>query len=187
MAWKTLCAYTPQKPSPKTLYDILFDKHMKRSLLLILLLINSSFIFAQKFKLNELLSLNEMNISEYDTYVTKKGYEFYKRESKENFEKYNYNEYYYTYNRTSYISKAYFFNLKRKKISYQTSNKNEYKRIKNDIIELGYKFTHTETTDLATFLEYRKNDSRIAIALIIAKNSLGYLENVYEITVENNL
>lgn len=130
----------------------------------------TSLSYSQKCSLSEIIKMNKMNWDEFDTYANKKGYFFSKiYEHEDSYEKSylfgNHNTIgYYVLSKTDInISE----NQKQILVGFKTSKKEDYLSIKNQINELGFKYTSTGTvTDDAydgVYLEYQKGDYKLKL------------------------
>lgn len=102
----------------------------------------STSIFGQSFSLPELVRMSKMNVESFDSYVTSRGYVFLEQEKDEYVEGVNYGLNPDTSDKsraTKFITlHSIYYNFKYH-IYYQTSNKSEYVRIKEQIKSLGFK------------------------------------------------
>src|SRR5438093_8830889 len=107
---------------------------MRNIFLTILLLTITNNLLSQKFSLNELIKLNNANWDDFDTYVTSKGYEYYTTE-----DKYYSETRAYAYKQSAsskagyFIAKSIFKQYTKKMTSFQTTKKDEYLAIKNQL------------------------------------------------------
>jgi hypothetical protein len=145
--------------------------------------------YGQIFSLNELISLNSKNIDQFDTYVTKKGYEFAKTETKDSMKNWIYN-----FNRNYDKGAQYWIELTEflmpqsihsYMISWYTLEKKDYISIKEQIISAGFKLLSSETLDSGV-ISYSYSKGKITINLYNAASKLerdSPLQNTYVIDV----
>jgi hypothetical protein len=128
---------------------------MKRLFILSLLLFSFSTTLAQSFSLSELIKMEKMDLEIFDTYVTSKGYVFFNKG------KYK-NSVHYALNvngdkASKFIAKD--VNL----ITFQTSVKSEYLKIKNQLKSNGFKFNKSEVENNSVEFIYKKGVTAIVI------------------------
>jgi hypothetical protein len=143
-------------------------------ILIILISINSN---SQSFSLNELLSLSKMDLDTFDTTVTNKGYAFNGTKDLE-----DYSVQYYKYNDIKVVDGVRAFSglafrydykqgNKKSKLSYQTSNKNEYVLFKKNILLNKYKFISKSIEYEGMTFTYSKGKTEIRLHSEIDKNT----------------
>ncbi len=134
---------------------------MKKVIIIVALLLVSSSSFAQKFTLNELIKMNNMNLNDFDTYVTSKGYVFENGNTK--MRSYHYNKSkvngeHFTAERHVYKSETGF-------IGYHTLHSEEYSSFKNQLKEMHFTFIKTENEPMnnAAIFEYENSDYKVLL------------------------
>ncbi len=142
-----------------------------RLLLISVCMISFSHSRAQKFTLPELLSLNRCSMDSFDTYVTKRGYQFYKPIKSAAYG----NAILYAFKQNDSTLKADYFirkylpgSINTKNISFQTIYVSDYLSLKDSLKTMG--FTTTSSTPL-------ENDN--GLQLVYAKDALKILLNSY--------
>jgi len=140
---------------------------MKKAIILLISIILSVNAFGQKFTLNELIKMNNMNWDDFDTYVTKKGYYYSANENSSSVQgggkhmEYEYDgkickgERY--INKTQYADGVYL-------ISFQTYDKNDYLSVKDQLKASGFKYISTHNLD--------ESISKNAIEIVYYKGQL---------------
>lgn len=136
-------------------------------------LLISNLGYSQKLNLNDLKYIYEHDIELADTYLIKKGFDFYKRENEKN------NEcpasFYIGKNKT-YISKQ--CDEPNKGMSwYQIYDSKIYNSIKEECKKNGYKFLKTWTSELeghSLYYEYTNRKTTITFSSNFEKNTTKY-------------
>ncbi len=129
---------------------------MKKVITLLALLVSFSG-FSQSFQLNEFVNLLKKNDDQLDTYLTKKGYQFF--ESSEDGE----------YNQTIYVHKLkgvethYLSKMIRKSngsiiFRLQTPDSKGYLTLKDDALKSNYKYISKETNNNSLYFIYKKKE-----------------------------
>jgi len=164
---------------------------MKKIFLLIFILASTS-IFAQNFKLNELIKMRNMNWDDFDTYVTSKGYQYndFKKEKNSTSKHYKYNG---SVVGECYINRCIFFDEVETSpfsisVSFQTIHKEDYLAIKNQLKIQQFKYigndTYNEVEDAknahAIGMNYVKNKIEITLTSYISPQTGG---TTYEIWI----
>ena len=159
---------------------------MKRLFIVLFFTISYFEVHGQSFLLTELINMTKMDIDNFDTYVSNKGFKF--LESKEN-------EYLkgitYAFNQSSYSKTAdkfitlnyEYFGETNKNVTFQTSKTVEYLNIKNQISPLGFKFKETKTFEGATFLVYTKGKYELELISFQSETDSGTTLATYEISI----
>jgi hypothetical protein len=105
-----------------------------------------------------------MNIDDFDTFVTSKGYTFSEKEKEDNHESF-------TYKSTqkgvkgNYIEMSIYYPTNEKFISFETRNSQHYLNIKSQLKARGFKFIKTEEgNNGAVILYYQKGDIKVNLA-----------------------
>jgi len=125
----------------------------------------------QTFTLSELIKMSKMDVDNFDTYVTAKGFVFSKEDIDDNYQGV---EYAFELNRTDRTKALKFLTLYQRfyfykyAIAYQTIYKKEYLAIKNQIKALGFKLEesnfHTNDEGITSnHFVYKKGKARISI------------------------
>ena len=141
--------------------------------------------FGQRFSLSELIKLNNQDWDDFDTYVVTKGYQY--QETDDN----DLNEakaYSFDTNKTSskapyFISKTFYKKTNLKAVAFQTLKMEEYLAFKTQLKTLGFKYVGAQTTEQATFLDYKKGMIEVSLASFKAPNDSGEMLTGYEISV----
>ena len=138
---------------------------------------------AQNYTLSELIKINNYNLDDFDTYVTQRGYKYYKSKSSDFSDG---TSYVYTVNgiRKSYITKYYRKLVNTEMISFQTSNNTIYLKIKAELKTLGFKFIKTETFEGDTFFDYKKGKMEVSLSSGTQDGLNGEKLTYYEISVK---
>lgn len=148
-------------------------------LLLCLAFITSNFAYSQNFTVSELIKINNYDLDSFDTYVTEKGYKYYKNEDSEYALSSSY-AFSVKGSAEAFIS-TFQYKLKNKKmVSFQTFNSKTYLLLKAEIKNLGFKYVNIETYNGKTFLNYSKGNIEITLASSTQNN--GTITS-YEISV----
>jgi hypothetical protein len=120
-----------------------------------------------------------MSVDDFDTYVTSRGFVFFDGKEEENIKGVTYALNLSKIDNSkaeNWVSLYEFFFNKRYSITYQTHNKSEYLKIKNQIKQFGFKLTLSkvvadeDTGSSSNYFEYRKGKSEVSIFA----NSRGY-------------
>lgn len=118
---------------------------------------------SQNFTLSELIKLKKMNADEFDTYVVKKGYEFYRKhpDDKNHSILINYS---YKINgaRRCYITKK-TFKFGEEQVIFQTTSSKSYLSIKNELSVLGFKLSETVPSEDFNGLKYLKGNLMVVL------------------------
>lgn len=125
----------------------------------------------QTFTLPELIKMSKMDVDNFDTYVTAKGFVFSNEDVGDNHQGV---EYAFNLDRTDRTKALKFLTLYQRyyffkyAISYQTINKKEYLAIKNQIKALGFKleesnFHKRDEDTTSNHFVYKKGKARISI------------------------
>jgi hypothetical protein len=141
-------------------------------------------LIAQSFSLNELIKINNINLDDFDTYVTKKGYSFYENNSSSLAEE---TSYFFKVNgiKTYYISKYQYKDKKREMVSFQTPKNTHYLNIKTELKQLGFKFVETRNFNESTFFVYEKGRTELSLISTTQQGQFGGpKQTVYEISVK---
>ena len=161
---------------------------MKLKVILILIFTLFSCIsFAQKLTLGELIKLNNYDIDQFDSYVTQKGFSYFKRDKTKLS---TYISYAFEQNGNDQKSFAFITKfsydpnpLNKKMISYQLSNSKIYYSIKRELAELGFKFIKIIPNEKGTFFEYKRGGLELSLLSYQGINSTGELGTLYEISL----
>ena len=145
-------------------------KYFKTTLILFSLVFNYSYSFGQSFSLTDLIKMSKMNVDDFDTYVTAKGYAFHEEIDETNRQGvgYAYNLDSYTLKATKFIELYQRHYNNRYFIYYQTLDKKEYLNIKNQIKALGFTLKDTsvfksDNGKVSNNFVYRKGKAEIDI------------------------
>lgn len=158
------------------------NKFLFTSLLTSLFLVGHT----QSFSLTELINMTKMNIDDFDTYASNKGFKFLETTDTEQQKGITY-----AFNQSSYSKKAdkfislffEYFGQTNKNVTYQTSKTEEYLKIKNQIKPLGFTFKETKTFNGSTFLVYTKGKYEIILISFQSESGNGAASVGYEISV----
>lgn len=126
--------------------------------------------FGQSFSMSELIRMSTMNVDNFDTYVTSKGYVFHKSidEPRRTYVGYAFNLDYDNSTASNFIKLYQKYYEYRYSISYQTIDKKEYTNIKNQLKALGFKLKDTSVFKskdgtVSNNFVYRKGKAEIEI------------------------
>lgn len=156
---------------------------MKHSISILISLLFTITLHAQKFTVSELFSMLESGYEIFDTKLLQKGYEFNYSSDNE-----NYTAYHYAYNRTREGNAPYHISWTQWKngwtyISYQFTDKNDYLNFKNYLQNAGFKLDKTEANIGYLFLDY-KNQNKLVTLVSGKTESDGPVVTFYEISVQ---
>ena len=157
-----------------------------RYLLLLMWLFSENSLIGQNFNLSELIKMKKMNADEFDTYVVKKGYEFFQNNQGDDF---TYSSTTYTYKvngaKQAYITK-YSNELKKIMISFQTINSKVYLNFKNDLKIQGFTLLDSGPNDETNVLRYRKGNIEVLLITGPIRDEANF-NNItgYEISVKD--
>ncbi len=127
--------------------------------------------------------MSKMNLEAFDTYVSSYGYDYHSKNSDENASYYSYVEYdgLISKKQKRVISISYYTSNPINSISYSTSIKEEYSKLKNETLGLGFNIYKTDEIESKDNIEpssivfrYRKDNQTISIT-----NSLNSYNIVY--------
>lgn len=145
--------------------------------------------FSQIFSLKEMILLNNKSYDEFDTYVTKKNYEFYNTEDDGICEKHSY-----TLNRDSYSDKAtYWISISKyyatgteskSTVTWVTKYLKHYLSFKEQLKASSYKVQKTDTYKGALYTVYRKGKIEVTLFSVNSENEMGGKITSYEISVD---
>ncbi len=144
---------------------------------------------AQSFTVNQLIKLAQMNIDDFDTYVTKKGYKFSETSVHDTYQIHSYRLPKIERDKPISIDK-YILNPKRKNVvNFTTYSTTEYLNFKNALKELGYKFINKEDNKElgGTYLLYKKGNIQVTLSSSLIQTSFGQKATAYEIGIEQFL
>jgi tRNA G10 N-methylase Trm11 len=127
--------------------------------------------FCQSFSLPELMKMSKMNLDDFDTYVSSKGFVFFEGQEDEDVKGVTYA---YDLSKIDNTKASKWINLFQKyyhyrySIDYRTTSKSEYIKIKDQIKQLGFKLTVSEVYKdkdgkSSNHFEYRKGKSKVSI------------------------
>ena len=159
---------------------------MKKAILLLILIGCLTTTFGQKFSLDELIKLNTMNLDNFDTYVTTKGYKYFENFNDEFAEgnSYSFDQNQSNDHAANFISKYTYKLIDNKMVSFQTLKTVDYLSIKNKLKVFGFVYIGTETNDKgAIFLNYKKGKMEAALMSNQKKNDYGDNVTYYEISI----
>ncbi len=159
---------------------------MKRILITLFFTISFLIGHSQSFSLTELINLTKMNIDNFDTYVSNKGYKFLEIKETEHQKgsTYAFNQSSYSKKADKFISLYYeYFGETNKNVTFQTAKTAEYLKIKNQIKPLGFKFKETKTFEGSTFLVYTKGKYKVSLISFQSETESGATSAAYEISV----
>ena len=157
---------------------------MKIFFLIITFLSFNDFLLAQNFSLNELIRLNTYSLDNFDTQVTKRGYQYF---DTENSSLATSTIYTYKVNglKTYYITKFFYKKNNSEMISFQTPKNTTYLKIKSELKTLGFIYAGAHTFQGSTFFNYKKGDIEVSLVSGTQKSELGGpTQTVYEISVK---
>lgn len=160
---------------------------MKRQILLFTLLLPICG-FSQIFSLTELVALSQNNLDYFDTKVTTKGYAFYTNRDDE-FSKgscYSYGQRDYTKMAAFFITYFSYSDPERTLISWQTTNKNNYLKVKNDLRSLGFKLVTSLSDSSCAHLTYKKGHLSLDLYSCQTPDDRGVSNATYEINITNS-
>ena len=156
--------------------------------ILITLFLTSNFLFghSQSFSLTELINMTKMDIDNFDTYVSNKGYKFLEVNDTEHQKgnTYAFEQSSYSKKAAKFISFYYeYFGGTNKNVTVQTTMTAEYLKIKNQIKPSGFKFKETKTFEGSTFLVYTKEKYEISLVSFQSQTGSGAITSAYEISL----
>jgi hypothetical protein len=154
--------------------------------LCLLLCLISIRVSAQTFSLTELVNLTAMDVDQFDTFVTNKGFKYLESEDKDQIKsiEYCYNQSENSKWAEKYISHNYiFFTTTDIIITYQTSKSIDYLKIKSQVKQYGFKFVKTVNENGATFLEYKRNKLKLSLISYQNETLSGKVATNYEISI----
>lgn len=161
---------------------------MKRFLFITFTFFFVSITYGQTFTVTELITINYKNYDDFDTYVTKKGYEYSITDNDALSENRSY-----SFKRGGFDNKAEYWikyfkyydgkTDSKTNVSWQTSKRTDYINIKNQIKSLGFKFIETKKDETTICIIYRKGKIEVQLYLGSAENTGGEMANYYEINV----
>jgi hypothetical protein len=158
---------------------------MKKIITAFLLIISCS-VFSQSFSLNELIKLANSSDDYFDTYVTKKGYTFNEIKDREYSKSIGYTFLVNGYSEF-FVSKILWKTRSFGFVTFQTDNISNYLKIKEDLINFGYKLSEKGTTEGFPYFEYKKGNTNVTLHLISETNEYtNKKRNAYEIAVKTN-
>jgi hypothetical protein len=158
--------------------------HFTRYIFGLLFILISNNLAAQSYNLSELIKINKLNLDDFDTYVTKKGYTFYQNNTSSLA---NETSYFFKVNgvKTYYISKYQYKDNKRELVSFQTPKNTHYLNIKLELKQLGFKFVETRNFNESTFFVYEKGGIELSLISTTQQGQFGGpKQTVYEISVK---
>lgn len=167
---------------------------MKKTIILLLLLVITSNIFSQNLNLSDLIKMIKMDVETFDTYITQKGFSFESNMSDELAEGRIYKHSNVKIKGDKFVSKYQYVNKDytdpyKNHIQLQTIYKDEYVGIKSDLLKYGFKFSYTKKMDENIFngkdgfeSVYLRN--RIKVNLISYINRSESERTIYEITIK---
>ena len=144
----------------------------------------SNELFCQSFTLTELIRINNFKFEEFDSYVIKKGYSFYKYDDKTISK--DARTYFYSNNNKEYITVCYFDN-KEQSTTLQTKNSSTYLKTKEDLKILEYKFIENKVENGSIILVYKKNDISVKLISMPEKDENHNSFTFYIISVKKIL
>lgn len=161
---------------------------MKSVFILILFAFNN-LSYGQKLSLNDLIKLSKSNADNFDTYVTAKGYKFWKSEPGDGYgEPTTIRKYAFKQNGIHHKA-AYFicrisFASGVCQADYQMGYENEYVSIKNQLKVNGFKFLNSKDgADGTLYLTYKKGNVLVGLISAQSKNSLDESVTAYKAVV----
>ena len=158
-----------------------------KKLLITIAIVNFYIIgYCQSFTLGELTNMIKMDVDNFDTYVSNKGFKFLENKDSE-IQKGNS----YAFNQNSNSRKAEkfitfyyeYYGKTKRNVTYQTPKTEEYLKIKNQIKSLGFKFKETSNFEGATFLIYFSGKYKLSLISFQSENVGGKTSAVYEISI----
>ena len=163
---------------------------MKNVIIIVALILVSINSFAQKFTINELVKMLKFNDDQFDTYITKKGFQYWKTETFSPSGELPYTATLYAHNKNGHSDKSGYFISKCISagvvfINLQTSQKTDYLSFKSDISASGFKYDGTKDNENgAKYLYYSKGT--LAICLISTEGTNGLQEKItlYKLTIQ---
>jgi len=155
---------------------------------LIFLTLLPFFGFSQIFSIAELMRLTSKGFDNFDTYVTSKGYSFYANHDTQDSKGKCY-----SFGQKDYSKMASFFityfnyqpNSNEVLISWQTTNKANYLRVKNELKQLNFKFVKEESYEDCSNLNYKKGVFYLNLYSCQKPGDQGILSTTYEISISN--
>lgn len=158
---------------------------MKKKFIFLLLLAIGNYYLCQSFSIIELQSLTSKNWDDFDTGVTKKGYNYNTSTKEVEYEMKSY-----TFGRNKNLkSLSNFFITKyeysdgSKLVSWQTNRLSDYIKIKEELKRTSFKYLNSETNNGVNAMYYQKDNKLLSLFSGSAKNEFGYDTDYYEISV----
>ncbi len=148
--------------------------------------ITSITVSAQTFTLTELVDLTTMDVDQFDTYATNKGFRYLESQDEEQIKGYRYC---YNQSKTSNWAEKYIslylidYETPSRLITYQTSKSNDYLKIKNQVKQYGFKFVEAKNNNGATFLEYKRHKLKLSLISYQNETLSGKIGTNYEISI----
>jgi hypothetical protein len=161
---------------------------MKKFILTFLLTISLLAGQSQSFNLAELINMTKMNIDNFDTYVSNKGFKFMEIKEADNIKGivYAYNQSEYSKKADKFITLYYkYFGENNKNVTFQTGKTIDYLNIKNQIKQLQFNFKKTEIHEGATFLIYTKGNYELSLISFQSDDGLKSTNYEISLTIEN--
>jgi hypothetical protein len=155
---------------------------MKKIILIKYLLLFSSICFSQSLTVSELIKINNYHQDDFDTYLTKKGFLYYKNEVND-FSDATFYVYYLNGIEVAFVTKYYYKKMAKETVSYEIGNNSVYLKIKSELKTLGFKYINSNTLDETIFLNYKKGSIELSLASSFKKLNNGNNVNNYEISV----
>lgn len=148
---------------------------------------SAGYSFSQTFSLTDLVNIVKMDIDNFDTYATSKGYKYLNATDKEDSKgiTYAYNQNQYSKNAEKFITLKYVY-YGGKNVTYQTIKTSDYLNIKTQIKPLGFVFNKSEKFEEANFLYYKKGKLELTLVSFQTPNESGDLSTGYEIGLTYN-
>ena len=138
----------------------------------------SGFSYAQNISATELISISNMNLEKFDSYINLKGYRYYRNLSDENGNGIRYR--YLSNNAKRYCALS-IYQQNVSIVTYQTFDNKDYLNLKVQIKNLGFKLIKQSDFNGTPYFEYRKGNNNFTIYLFTI-NGL----NSYEISYSKN-
>ncbi len=142
----------------------------------------TSLSFGQSFTISELININNYQLDDFDTYITQKGYQYYKNNNTDFAESTSY-VYYINGKKKAYITKYKYKQYNKKMVSFQTDNNSTYLKIKSELKTIGFKFINSESYKGTTFFNYKKGNIEVSLASSVQVSNYGRNLNNYEISI----
>ena len=147
-------------------------------LLLITLLFLGIANYSQNISANELITISNMDLEKFDSYINSKGFTYYRNISDENSTGIRYR---YLLNNSKRYCSLSIYPRNVSIVTYQTFNNKDYVNLKTQIKNIGFKLIKQSEFNGVPYFEYRKGNNSFTIYLFTIDGI-----NSYEISYSKN-